>query len=67
MKYLILALALIGAAPAPSPTPIPITSGINITVSNMSDANGSFHCEYVTPAMRVILNLPTRIEWICAR
>lgn len=75
MKYaffIAIATALIGASPSPKPSAAAqqrVTAGITINVTNIDDpdANGAFHCEYVTPAMRVMLGIPQRIVYWCAR
>jgi hypothetical protein len=56
-------------APSPKPTPQRVALGQNVQITNVDepDANGTFHCEYLSPAQRVILGVPVRIVWWCAR
>lgn len=56
-------------APSPKPTPQRVALGQNVQITNVDepDANGSFHCEYLSPAQRTILGVPQRIVWWCAR
>lgn len=56
-------------APTAAPTPQRVSLGMDIEVTNVDepDANGRFHCEYLPPAQRVILGLPQRVTYWCAR
>jgi hypothetical protein len=55
--------------PTASPTPLPVANGLNFRVTNVDepDANGTFHCDYLTPTMRAELGIPLRIIYWCAR